>query len=199
MLHFINNYRLVKMLAEKVLDTFNALQSIPERGVGRSCTLFITNSRIIVMEPKGIDLRTVAIPIIALVASLVGLFLRDLVLFVGGFLAGIASGFVLIILDFFLRNRRISKAKKLVPAEILKAGKQNFEVPYSKVSRVEIKKYEAFRRANPLFLSLPQYNWVVEFIVENERLTFIFESDLMNQFLERIHPFVSEIVETEQE
>lgn len=187
-------------MAEEIVDVFSAIQSMPEEHgfFTRSCTLFLTNSRVIVMEPRGIDTRTFAVPIIALAVGFAGLLIMNLVLFFIGLGVGLVAGLVLGLANIFIRSRRISKAGKLAPDEILKADVRNFEILYSKTAKVEIERFEAFRKGSLFLPSLPQYKCAVKFFEENGRHVFILDSDVLNQFVRSIEPYVSEIVETEE-
>jgi len=188
----------VRIMSEEIVGVFNVLHSVPEeQGVGRSCAMFLTDRRVIAIEPKGINLITIVVPIIAFLVGFTGFLLKNFVLFFIGMGAGIVSALVLVLVDSLIRHRGIGKAKRLTPDEILKVGKQNFEIPYSKISKVEITRFEGFRRGSLLLPSLPEYNWSVEFVLENARQIFILESDVLYHFIKRIQPFVPEIVETE--
>jgi len=184
-------------MVEEILGIFSARQSMPEEDGGRSCTLFLTSGRVIVMKHRGIDPRTVALPIIALAVGFTGFLLMNFVLFFIGAGMGIVASLVLGLADFLIRRRRISKAKKLAPDEILKADRRNFEIPYAKIAKIETKRFEEFRRASMLLPTFQEYKWAVKFFAENRSYIFSLDSDVYDPFIERIRPFVSQIVETE--
>jgi len=72
-------------MAEQIVDVFEAhLLMIEEGDVKRSCTLFVTDRRVVVMVPEGINPWIGVMAAVAFVASLVGLLLRNLTLFLGG-------------------------------------------------------------------------------------------------------------------
>ena len=76
---------------------------IEEGDVKRSCTLFVTDRRVVVMVPEGINPWIGVVAVVAFVAAILGLLLRNLALF----LAGLGAGFVLVLLlalaDFVVR------------------------------------------------------------------------------------------------
>lgn len=187
-------------MVEKIEGVFNAIRSMSdEDGAGGPCTLFLTNTRVIVMETEGIHFRIFIVPIVALVVGLIGLLLRDFVLFFTGITVAFAAGLVIVLANLIIQSRRVSKAKKLAPDEILRVNRQNFEVPYTKITQVELKRFETLRKGSILLPSLPEYNWMVKFATENEMHVFIIKSDVLAPFIKSIQPFVPKIVETEQE
>lgn len=187
-------------MVEEIVGVFNVRQlMLEEYGTTRSCTLFLTNERVVVMVPEGIALRMVALPIIALVAGFIGFLTRNPILFFTGMGVGVGSGIVLGMLDFLIRHRKVRKVKQLPPAEILRVGKQNFEIPFSKTTRVQLRWFEELQKGSFLLPTLPKYNYEVEFVVENGKYVFIIDSDMLNQFTKKLRPFIPEIVEIKKE
>ena len=76
---------------------------IEEGDVKRSYTLFVTDRRVVVMVPEGINPWIGVVAVVAFVAAVLGLLLRNLTLF----LTGLGAGFVLVLLlalaDFVVR------------------------------------------------------------------------------------------------
>jgi len=77
------------------------------------CHLFFTNNRLIVTRREA---------------------LKE---FAGFFVGGLAGYWLAIQSD----KKKAEKIKELSPDEILKADKENYEIPYSEISKVELKKY----------------------------------------------------------
>jgi len=77
------------------------------------CHLFFTNTRLIVTK-------------------------REALKEFAGFLVG---GFVGYSLAIKSDKKQAEKIKELSPDEILKSDRENYEIPYSKISKVELKKY----------------------------------------------------------
>jgi len=57
--------------------------------------------------------------------------------FAGFFVGGLAGYWLAIRSD----KKQAEKIKELSPDEILKSDKENYEIPYSQISKVELKKY----------------------------------------------------------
>jgi len=189
-------------MAEQVVDAFAAhLLMIEEGDVKRSCTLFVTDRRVVVMVPEGINPRIGVVAVVAFVAGIAGLLLRNLTLF----LAGLGTGFVLVLLlalaDFVVRQRKRSRVKRLTPEEILRAYRRNFEIPYSDIVKA---KHEAVERIetsglNRIILpSLPYITHLVRFETQKGKYVFMIERSDIALFLDLMNRFVHEKIEGNQ-
>jgi len=186
-------------MVEEVLGVFNAyLIMLEERGSKRSCTFLVTDSRLVVMLPEGMNPWIGVVAVIAFVVSLVGLFLRDLTLFLVGLGVGFLVVFLLVLVDFGVRYRRQSRIKKLAPDEILRASKRNFEIPHSDIVRV---KHEVVERYEPpsishIFLpSLPYKTHMVEFDTQKGKHVFNMDMSETMRLIDLMSRFVPEKIE----
>jgi hypothetical protein len=190
-------------MAEGIIGEFSAIQSVSEEyGVGEPCVLFLTNSRVIVAEFEGLSSLTFLIPVVLFVVAFAGLFAREFLILLIGLAAAIVSGLLLIAVNYALRNRRLRQARRLSPDRILTLSKSNFEIPYIKIAKVELRRHEEFRGGGRgiLLPSLPEYKWTVDFSmqsVEDRGRTFILKGSVASPFKECIKQYVPEIIEHE--
>lgn len=190
-------------MAEEVIGEFDAIQSVSEEyGVGEPCVLFLTNSRVIVAEFEGLSPVTFLIPVVLVAVAFAGLLLREFLMLLIGMAAAIVSGLLLIAANYAVRNRRLRRARRLSPDEILSLNKSNFDIPYNKIAKIELMRHEEFRGGggNILLPSLPEYKWTVDFFmqkVEDRARVFILKGSVSAQFKELIKQYVPEVIEHE--
>jgi hypothetical protein len=186
---------------EEILRSFNAHQAIiNEHETINSPILFLTNTRIIVASIEGITLWTVAIVIIALAGSFIGLLLRNLNLFVGGLSVGIAAGLVIGLVDYVVRLRKRGKMKKLDPDSIVEMSKKNFEIRYSLISKVAVTTSQTYSTGRWFLpFSFPEHKYVLDFLTDSSKHTLVLEPNDLQPCLNLISKFAPEAIETEQE
>lgn len=190
-------------MAEEIVGEFNAIQSVSEEhGVGKPCILFLTNSRVIVMEIEGMSSLVFLIPIISFVVGFAGLLLRELLILLTGVTAAIVSSLFLIGINYVVRNQRLKRARKLAPEEIMRLNSNNLDIPYNKIVKIELKRYEEFRGGggNILLPSFPEFKWTVDFSMQGEEdrgHVFILKGNTMAAFKECVKQYIPEIIEYE--
>lgn len=190
-------------MAEEVVGEFNAIQSVSEEyGVGKSCILFLTNSRVIVVEIEGVSSLVFLIPIVLFVVGFAGLLLRELLALLIGVATAIASSLLLLGVNYAVRNRRLKRVRKLTPSQIVRLSSNNFDIPYAKIAKIELKRHEEFRGGggNILLPSFPEYKWTVYFSMQSEEdrgYVFILKGNIMAAFKECIKQYIPEIFEFE--
>jgi len=186
---------------EGILRSFNAHQAIiNENETIKSRILFLTNNRVIVASIEGITLWTVAIVIIALAGSFTGLLLRNLDLFVGGLSVGIAAGLIIGLVDYLVRLRKRGKMKKLDPDSIVEMSRENFEILYSLISKVEVRTSQTYSRGSWFLpFSLSEQNYVLDFFTDSNKHTFVLEPNDLEPCLNLIRKFVPETITIEKE
>ena len=118
-------------MVEKVLGVFNA-----EDGNGRSCVLFFTNNRIIVVSMERVFWVGLLV-MVGIIAGFVILFVRNAVMFLVGLGIAVGVGISFILISRLIRRMSVWRFRKLVANGILKVGKNNFEIPYASVVGVE--------------------------------------------------------------
>lgn len=101
------------MTEEEILGVFVAEEQRKKLRPAFRCHLFFTNNRLIVTK-------------------------REALKEFASFFAGGFAGYWLAIQS---DKKKAEKIKELSPDEILKADKENYEIPYSEISKVELKKY----------------------------------------------------------
>jgi len=190
-------------MAEEIIGEFDAIQSVSEEhGVGQPCVLFLTKSGVIVAEFEGLSSITYLIPVALFVAAFAGLLLRETLILLLGLVAAIASGLLLTAVHYAVRSRRLRRARRLSPNEILTLNRSNFDIPYNKIAKIELRRHEEFRGGggNILLPSLPEYKWTVDFLmqnVEDRGRIFILKGSVTAQFEELIKQYVPEVIEHE--
>lgn len=153
-------------MVEEIVAEFDAIQSVSEEyGIGEPCILFLTNSRVIVAEFEGLSSLAFLVPVGLFVVAFAGLLLRELLILLLGLAAAIMAGLLLIATNYVVRNRRLNRARRLAPDQILALNRRNFDIPYNKVAKIELRRHEEFRGGggNILLPSLPEYKWTVDF------------------------------------
>jgi hypothetical protein len=190
------------MTEEKIVDVFGAhLLMIEEGDVKRSCTFFVTDKRLVVLVPEGINPWIGVVAAVAFVAGLAGLLLRNLILFLGGLGAGFVLVLLLVLVDFAIRYRKRSKVRQLAPDEILRAYRRNFEIPYSEITRVKHEPVERIETAgyNRILLpSLPYTTHLVRFETGKGKYVFMIERGDIARFLDLMNRFVPGKIEENQ-
>lgn len=96
-------------------------------------------------------------------------------LFFAGLGTGIVAGLLIGLYDFVTRRRKTGKMKKLNPNHILEIDKENFEVPYANIVKVEIKTFKTYPRASFLLLSFEEHRYKIDFVTQKERFMFIMD------------------------
>ncbi len=190
-------------MVEEIVAEFDAIQSVSEEyGIGEPCILFLTNSRVIVAEFEGLSSLAFLVPVGLFVVAFAGLLLRELLILLLGLAAAIMAGLLLIATNYVVRNRRLNRARRLAPDQILALNRRNFDIPYNKVAKIELRRHEEFRGGggNILLPSLPEYKWTVDFLMqslEDRGRIFILKGSVTAQFEERIKQYVPEVIEHE--
>lgn len=182
------------------MAVFDAHQLTPgESDAIKSCTLFLTRSRIIVAFVGGINSRVFLTVIIALAASLIGLIFKNFLLFLIGFGAGITAGFFIVLSDFVMRRRKLGKIKTLNPEDVLQMNGNNFEILYSEIVKVETSTFDVYSRAS-LFvpLSVQEHKHEINLITKEKKHTFIVDEGVMQECLNLLRQFAPEIEETRE-
>jgi len=185
-------------MVEEIVDFFDAyFLVLEEGGVRRSCTLFFTSSRLIVMVPEGINPWIGGVAAIAFVVSFVGLLLRDVTLFLTGFSAVFVAVIFLVLVDANIRNRRRKRVKQFPPDEILKAGKRNLEIPYSDIIKVRHEVVETVETGvSRIFLPTPpSERHTIELETQKGRHAFLIEISELARFIDLMNRFVPEKIE----
>jgi len=186
------------MVEEKV-DVFDAyLVVLEERGLKRSCTVFVTDQRLVVMVHEGMNPWIGIVVVTAFVVSLVALFLRDLNLFLAGLSVGFVAVFSLVLADSSIRYRRRRRVKRLAPSEILGSSKLNFEIPYPdivKVKYVEVERYEPPSVSRVFLPSLPYKTHVIEFETQMGKRVFNMDVSETMRLMDLMNRFVPEKIE----
>jgi MFS superfamily sulfate permease-like transporter len=189
-------------MKEESLSSFEVHQLIlGEHEIVKPCTLFITRgSIIIVVPPSGISLRAVVLIFVAFAAGLLGLFLRNVTLFVSGLGAGIVIGVVVALVDFMFRRRRLRTMKRLSPERILQVSEKNFEIPYEKIVKVEVRESKVYPQIT-LFIPMfeEHYKYVVSFITDENEYLFIFDEGKLQSCLNLIRRFAPKTIEIEED
>jgi len=185
-------------MVEEIVDFFDAyFLVLEEGGVRRSCTLFFTSSRLIVMVPEGINPWIGGVAAIAFVVSFVGLLLRDVTLFLTGFSAVFVAVILLVLVDANIRNRRRKRVKQLPPEEILKASKRNLEISYSDILKVRHEVVETVETGvSRIFLPTPpSERHTMELETQKGRHAFLIEISELARFIDLMNRFVPEKIE----
>jgi hypothetical protein len=190
-------------MVEEILREFDAIQSVSEEhGIGEPCILFLTNSRVIVAEFEGLSSLGLLVPLGLFAVAFAGLLLRELLILLLGLAAAVISGLLLVAANYVVKNRRLRRARRLSPDEILGLNQRNFDIPYSKIAKVELRRHEEFRGGggNILLPSLPEYKWTVDFFMQSlqdRARIFILKGSVTAQFEEHIKQYVPEVIEHE--
>ena len=188
-----------EMLEEKILGVFNVHQLIlGEYDTIKPCTLLLTRNRIIVVTSEGVNPWIVILVVIAFIAGLTGLFLRNAMLFLAGLGTGIVAGLLVGLFDFVIRRRKIGKMKKLDPNHILEIDKKNFEVPFANIVKVEIKAFKTYSRGSYLLPSFEEHRYKIDFVTQKERFMFSMDKSKMGRCIDLFRQSAPETIEIEQ-
>jgi hypothetical protein len=81
-------------------------------------------------------------------------------------------------------------------------NKSNFDITYSKIAKIELRRHEEFRGGggNILLPSLPEYKWTIDFSMqslEDRGRIFILKGSVTSKFKESIKQYVPEVIEHE--
>jgi len=188
------------MMEEEKLGSFNVRQVIlNEHPISKPCALFLTNKRIIAASVAGINPWAVAPVLIALAVSFAGLLFRSYLFFLGGIAVAITAGILVVLIDFAIRYRIVRKMRHLNPDGILKASKRNLEISYAEIEKIEVSESSSYSRGNllvPSFFQERQY--VLDFVMKENRHTFILDGGALQPCLDIIRKFVAEKIEIEE-
>ena len=190
-------------MAEEIIGEFSAIQSVSEEyGVGEPCVLFLTNSRVIVAEFEGLSSFMFLVPVVLFVVAFAGLLVREFLILLIGLAAAIGSSLLLITANYSVRSRRLRQARRLSPDGIMALNKSNFDITYSKIAKIELRRHEEFRGGggNILLPSLPEYKWTIDFSMqslEDRGSIFILKGSVTGKFKESIKQYVPEVIEHE--
>ncbi len=186
-----------KMTDEKIIS-FKANQVIlGDRDIIKSRVLFLTKSGIIVASFDGIDNWTIAFVIFFFAIGLIGLFLRNLMLSLAGLVAGTVAGITIGLFDFTLRRRRLNSIKRLDPNHVLELSRENFEIAYTRIDKVEVGTLSTYPGANYLFPSFQENQYKIDFIAKEEKYTFALDRSRLQLCLEMLRKFAPITMEIE--
>ena len=187
------------MTEEKILGVFDVHQLIlGEYDTIRPCTLLLTRNRIIVATSEGVNRWIVVVAVMAFIAGLAGLFLRNAMLFLAGLATGIVAGLLIGLFDFVIRRRRVGKMKRLNPNHILEMDKKNFEVPYANIVKVEIRTFKTYPRRSYLLPSFEERRYKIDFVTQKERFMFIMDKSKLEHCIDLFRQSAPETIEIER-
>lgn len=164
-----------------------------EHDVVKHRVLFITQDGIIVTPSEGISNWTIAFVIVAFAVAFTGLFLRNLLLLLVGLVAGTTGGLIIGLFDFVLRRRRLSNMKRHDSKSILGIGKNNFEILYSRIARVEVTTLGTYPGASYLFPSFQDNQYKIDFVIDELKHTFILGKGKLEQCLKMLRQYAPTI------
>lgn len=187
-------------MAEQVLRVFDVRCSMPkDEGVVKPCVLFFTNKRIVVGILEGISSKLVVTVVISAVVTFIGLFLKELTLFLAGLVAVVVVSSVLAVTDFIVRHRRRSRVKRLAPDEVLRVNKRNFEVFYSDLEKVKHGTFERYKWGMHFLIpTLPEEMHDIEIVTSQGRYVFIIDRSDLDRCMKLLNQFVPEKIEKEE-
>lgn len=184
---------------EENLGVFDARHLVHnEHDTLKPCILFLTRNRIVAVLVEGINPWTVVSVIVALAASFIGLLLRNFALFLGGFSIGIVAGLCIVLIDFVIRHKEFRKIKRLNPEHILEMTEKSFEIHYEKIVKVEVRifnRYSGISDFMPSLPSLQEHQYVITFVTNEKKHTFILDGKKLKECLDLIREFVPETTE----
>ncbi len=170
--------------------------------VKRSCTLFVTDNRIVVAIPEGMDSRISGIVVVAFAICLTGLILMNAAIFTVGLIETFAVTLLLVLANFIVRYRNSNKIRRLRLNEILRGGKENFEIRYPDIVKV---RHEPVRRRDTsvashiLLPSLPYTSHLIDLETQKSKYTFIIEESDVEVFMDLMkQSFPEEKIEEKQ-
>ena len=184
------------------LSSFEVYQLIlGEQDIVKPCTLFIARGSIIVAaSPSGVSLRAIVLVLVAFAAGFLGLILRNITLFLGGLGAGIVIGVVIALVDFIVRRRRVKTMKRLSPERILEMSQKNFEVPYEKIVKIELRESKVYPQITLFIPSFEEhYKYVVSFVTDETKYLFIFDEGKLQSCLNLIRRLAPKTIEIEED
>ena len=189
-------------MAGEVLDKFEGHLLVFERGgVKRSCTLFITENRMVVAIPEGMDPKIGSVVIVGFGIILAGLLLMNPALFVAGLGGTFAVVLYLVLVNFVVQYRSGSRIRRLRLNEILRAGKDNFEISYKDLDRVvheSVKRHEMYGPSRFFLPSLPSTTHLINVVTAKGKYTFMVESIDATRIVDLMKRFVPEKVEEKE-
>lgn len=152
----------------------------------RSCTLLFKADGVIVVPVEGLSSWTALIVIVALALSLIGLFVNYPLLFLGGLTVGIAAGFFIGLFDVLLRRRRRSSLKRLDPSSILRMNSKNFEIPFTRIIKVQVETLSSYPAASYLVPHFQDNRYRFDFVTDEGKQTFVLDESGLQHCLDRL-------------
>jgi len=184
---------------EEIIDSFNARYVLPEEGgYKRHCNFFVTEKRLVVNIPEGMNPWISLVTVTFFLGSLVvGVLSRSVDLLTIGFGIGIIVLILLVSVDFIIRQRKNSRIKRLVPEEILKAGKNNFGIPYADIVKVKHEEVERFEPPSKhIFVPTPpEKDHIIEFQTKNAKHLFLIDRGDIEPFIDLMNRFIPDKIE----
>lgn len=187
------------MIEEKILGVVEVQQLVlGEYDIIEPCALLLTRNRIIVVTSEGINRWIFVVAVMAFIAGLAGLFLRNAVLFFAGLGTGIVAGLLIGLFDFVVRRRRIGKMKRLSPNHILEIDKKNFEVPYANVVKVETRTFKTYPGGGYFLPSFEERRYKIDFVTRKKSFAFIMDRSKMERCIDLVRQSAPKTIEIEQ-
>lgn len=171
---------------------------LDEYDVAKPCTLFFNRNRIIVVSLEGMNPWTVVTVIVALAASFTGLLLRNFFLLFGGLGAGITAGILIVIIDFLIRRKKLSKMKRLSPERILETSEENFEVRFAEIVKAEVRTFKTYSKGSLLLPSLQENQYAVDLATNQKKYRFILDRNKLQQCINMLRQFAPETIEIDE-
>ncbi len=188
----------VKM-KEEYLGILNVRHLIlGEHDVIKSCTLFLTRNRIIVVSTEGVNRWIFVSVAVAFAASFMGMLFRNIVLLLAGLVAWMIAVLLVGLVNFVIRQRKIGEMKRLNPRRILEMNEKNFEISYAKIVKVVVITFKTYPGVNYLFPSFQENRYKIDFITCAKKHSFILDRGKLQKCLNLIQQFVPETIEINQ-
>lgn len=158
---------------------------------GRSCVLFFTSVRIIVVPRERFSWAGFLV-MIGIIVGFAVLFVRSAVTFIAGMGIAVGVGVLFGLVGPFIRRLSVSRLKRLDADEISKASKKNFEVPYSGVVGVRKRQIKTCFGAGLVWYMTPRpvevrYHDIIEILTTQERYSFVLSHKELDRCMDLIH------------
>jgi len=189
-------------MVEQDVKAFDARCLTPDDpGVSKPCVLFFTGKGIVVGIIEGISAKLFVVFVIYAAFTFLGLSLRDLRLFLAGFVATIAAGSLIVLTDFIVRRQSKRTIKKTVPAEVLRLSTKNFEISYSDLVKVKHVTFERLEGGDRFFLPTFSHELMheIEVATLKGRYAFTLDRSDLNRCVQVLNKYVPEKIEKENE
>ena len=170
-----------------------------EDNEGRSCVLFFTSSRVIVAVPTERVFWVGFLVMIGIIVGFVILFVRSLAMFFGGIVIAVGVGVLFVLISPFIQRISVSRLRRLPADEILKAGKKNFEVPYSSIVGVESKQVKTYGGGGHVWYMIlrpteVRYDNLIEIVTTLERYSFILSRKELDRCMDLIRKILPDTI-----